>query len=648
MPAFKVQSLAIYVVAYKRAAAFAVVTFGLLLPLTVWARPATHDEIVNAMNVMVGRSVGKLGVCTEQKQNFGDDCVKTTQQCSDAAWTNDVVETYTIAGPIVMAKAGITLTQTSVLEYLNADPANNFKKAPGPVYRGTCYCQCPENAAFEPCKGKPQGTPFRTAEDTTYEQCVVKCGANGMAQKCAGSLPPVSQQTTAAGEAAAIATFNADMTCFRPDECAGQSGIFEAYDKCPGGKGRCFAAEPEIALNVHIGNITKIQGLNNYIVAVYRYLISVGAVGATIAFVFGAFQYLLGSALPQIKRGREYMVDAVIGLLLILGANMILRTINPATTTLNPIKVFMINTVQFASAAFCSDMGNAKLALAGVKPSLKPYAEVAKDPKAFSVQSKQAECGKAYWMENAVGSACEGSACSEPGEACVSCSDALPTACVGVQSEKRVCDKLLFGGTINFIDKRYSTGIALIMVCNAAQNTDVGIVYDNIARFSNMKPVRTSRQTGQGKTDEDEIGMSSYRFEYSANQLNVAINDFCKDKGGFHGALIGVVYHEPLGVNDVAVLSKRNCGSGNFDGLAPGSSVIMYAHPVTALVAAKTGAGSDLKDYAQAIAFGVKAGNFMDDPNKTNYWSAQELQQTLNGQPITCNFSLSKSNAPSL
>lgn len=71
-----------------------------------------------------------------------------------------------------------------------------------------------------------------------------------------------------------------------------------------------------------------------YVGAIYRYMLSVVVVVATVMFVFGAFQYLLGTAIPQIKNGRRIMTDAVIGMLLVFGSYMILRTINPAT--LNP------------------------------------------------------------------------------------------------------------------------------------------------------------------------------------------------------------------------------------------------------------------------------------------------------------------------
>lgn len=79
--------------------------------------------------------------------------------------------------------------------------------------------------------------------------------------------------------------------------------------------------------------------LAQYIAAAYRYLISISAVAATIMFVFGAFLYLLGSAIPQIQQGKRYMTDAVIGLLLVLGANLVLRTLNPELLNLKTLEI---------------------------------------------------------------------------------------------------------------------------------------------------------------------------------------------------------------------------------------------------------------------------------------------------------------------
>lgn len=89
--------------------------------------------------------------------------------------------------------------------------------------------------------------------------------------------------------------------------------------------------------------------LAQYIAGVYSYAISIAAVAATIMFVYGAFLYLLGGAIESIHSGKQIMKDAVVGLLLVLGANMILRTVNPATLSLAALH---IEGVEFETAVY--------------------------------------------------------------------------------------------------------------------------------------------------------------------------------------------------------------------------------------------------------------------------------------------------------
>ncbi|HWQ99701.1 MAG TPA: hypothetical protein VN397_02525 [Candidatus Methylomirabilis sp.] len=82
------------------------------------------------------------------------------------------------------------------------------------------------------------------------------------------------------------------------------------------------------------GGKISVPFFSAYVGAIYRYMLSVVVLIATIMFTYGAFQYLLGTAITQIKNGKRIMLDAVMGMLLVLSSYLILRTINPAT--LNP------------------------------------------------------------------------------------------------------------------------------------------------------------------------------------------------------------------------------------------------------------------------------------------------------------------------
>lgn len=96
------------------------------------------------------------------------------------------------------------------------------------------------------------------------------------------------------------------------------------------------------------GNVIQIPFLAAYVDAAYRYLITVTVVVATIAFIYGAFLYLMGSALPQIQSGKKIMSDAVIGMLIILAAHTILNIVNPDLLKVKGLTVTQIDPIQFS------------------------------------------------------------------------------------------------------------------------------------------------------------------------------------------------------------------------------------------------------------------------------------------------------------
>ncbi len=81
--------------------------------------------------------------------------------------------------------------------------------------------------------------------------------------------------------------------------------------------------------------------LPEYINAVYRYMVGIVLIAAIVMVVYGGFRYLLGSSVGDISKGKTIIRDAIVGMLLVIGAYTILNTINPATTT------FKVLTLEF-------------------------------------------------------------------------------------------------------------------------------------------------------------------------------------------------------------------------------------------------------------------------------------------------------------
>jgi hypothetical protein len=95
-----------------------------------------------------------------------------------------------------------------------------------------------------------------------------------------------------------------------------------------------------------------------YVLALYRYGISIAAIAATVMFIYGAFLYLLGGAMSSIRTGKRVMTDAVIGMILVFSAAVIARTLNPELLELNRIDV---TTIQSRSYEFIRDNDYRKL-----------------------------------------------------------------------------------------------------------------------------------------------------------------------------------------------------------------------------------------------------------------------------------------------
>ena len=84
------------------------------------------------------------------------------------------------------------------------------------------------------------------------------------------------------------------------------------------------------------GRLTSNQ-LGQYIAAMYRYAVAIVLMTAIIMTVYGGFRYLIGASLGDIKAGKQIIQDAIVGMILVLGAYLILQTVNPDTIMFRPL-----------------------------------------------------------------------------------------------------------------------------------------------------------------------------------------------------------------------------------------------------------------------------------------------------------------------
>jgi hypothetical protein len=123
-----------------------------------------------------------------------------------------------------------------------------------------------------------------------------------------------------------------------------------------------FAQEIKFKPQINIGNFiagqeTNVTGLTfaNYIVNFYTWSVRAIAILAVIMIMVAGFKWMTSAGnAPAINQAKDQMISAIIGLVLALGANLLLYSINPALVKLKPIKPTPIATIYLKS--YCKDV----------------------------------------------------------------------------------------------------------------------------------------------------------------------------------------------------------------------------------------------------------------------------------------------------
>lgn len=146
------------------------------------------------------------------------------------------------------------------------------------------------------------------------------------------------------------------MQCFSGSRCEG-SGSSMVCNAAPSGASGSSDAEVEPpfqsitpVLGVPVPGVTlspatrnndevNVPFLAQYINGFYRYGVTIVLIIAIVMVVYGGFRYLVGASLGDIQAGKKIIQDALIGMLVVLGAYMILNTVNPETLNLTVLRL---------------------------------------------------------------------------------------------------------------------------------------------------------------------------------------------------------------------------------------------------------------------------------------------------------------------
>jgi len=137
-----------------------------------------------------------------------------------------------------------------------------------------------------------------------------------------------------------------------PDEAEGET----AQEALPESTAPGPPIEPILAINIPTVTFSDVQvtageGYNyidipwlaDYMSGVYRYAVFIGSVLAAVMFMIGGLQWLTaGGNAGRVDQAKTRIRDSVIGLVLILGSYLLLNTINPGLTSMQPLRVKVV------------------------------------------------------------------------------------------------------------------------------------------------------------------------------------------------------------------------------------------------------------------------------------------------------------------
>ena len=87
--------------------------------------------------------------------------------------------------------------------------------------------------------------------------------------------------------------------------------------------------------------------LAQYIIAVQKLLIGIGLIAAAVMIVYGGFLYIVSGSGASVREGKKLIIDALVGLVILLSATVILANINPQTTKLQTIEIPFIKPILY-------------------------------------------------------------------------------------------------------------------------------------------------------------------------------------------------------------------------------------------------------------------------------------------------------------
>ncbi|KAA0205701.1 hypothetical protein EDM68_04825 [Candidatus Uhrbacteria bacterium] len=228
-----------------------------------------------------------------------------------------------------------------------------------------CYARCTFGAPETGCSGGYRCINFSGQGICVFNDSPLIEG-DAVNPRCDGgrSCPTDRTYVCASGECRIAAGQPCDRTsqCQEDAECVATSGGGKTCNPTersvvvtPEGEVKFEPITPTLGVEIpgaslspaaQEGGDVVIPFLPQYINAIYRYAVTIVLIAAIIMVVYGGFRYLVGASIGDIQAGKKIIIDAIVGMLIVLGAYMILNTINPALVTFSPLRLEIVNEQQ--------------------------------------------------------------------------------------------------------------------------------------------------------------------------------------------------------------------------------------------------------------------------------------------------------------
>lgn len=143
--------------------------------------------------------------------------------------------------------------------------------------------------------------------------------------------------------------------CWTEEQCTGgtQEGKSNTWDDAiaacvhePVRMGYCYLAPRTLTTIIAISGDNTFASLADYINALYKYLVPVMSIVAIVMVMVAGLQYILSRGNPSaVKAAKERIVQAVVGIVLLLSAYTLARLLDPSLVNLEQLRVPMVKEV---------------------------------------------------------------------------------------------------------------------------------------------------------------------------------------------------------------------------------------------------------------------------------------------------------------